>query len=227
MEKKNVFFSCVMDDVYKEFSLKNIDSFKSILESELEEAKKEVDFKKIVLINRLLKNSNICLETVESLNDDLYSYISTLLSKIELEEVFTMPMNRISAYFKAMTNLVLNNPSLNKFTNREKDLIIMALILHDGLKSGLIKEKYTRTDHPLLVVDLLKENKSNLKLNEEELEDLCNMISSHMGPWNKHYDGNEVLPIPKSAKERFVHMCDYLSSKKFLEVEFDDINIKF
>jgi len=122
---------------------------------------------------------------------------------------------------------LLNNPSLNKFTNREKDLIIMALILHDGLKSGLIKEKYTRTDHPLLVVDLLKENKSNLKLNEEELEDLCNMISSHMGPWNKDYDGNEVLPIPKSAKERFVHMCDYLSSKKFLEVEFDDINIKF
>jgi len=114
MEKKNVFFSCVMDDVYKEFSLKNIDSFKSILESELEEAKKEVDFKKIVLINRLLKNSNICLETVESLNDDLYSYISTLLSKIELEEVFTMPMNRISAYFKAMTNLVLNNPSLKE-----------------------------------------------------------------------------------------------------------------
>jgi len=122
---------------------------------------------------------------------------------------------------------LLSNDIINKFTDREKDLIIMAIILHDGLKSGKEKEKYTRTDHPLLIANLIKENKSNLKIAEKEIDDLCNMISCHMGPWNKDFDGNEVLQIPKTAKERFVHMCDYLSSKKFLDVEFDNIDIKY
>jgi len=122
---------------------------------------------------------------------------------------------------------LLSNPSINKFTNREKDLIIMALILHDGLKSGVIKERYTKVDHPLLIANYIKEHKDKLSLEEKDLNDLCNMISCHMGPWNKDYDGNVILPVPKNAKERFVHMCDYLSSKKFLDVEFDNLDIKY
>lgn len=122
---------------------------------------------------------------------------------------------------------LLNNPAINKFTDREKDLIIMAIILHDGLKSGINHERYTRVDHPLLVVNYIKENRANLKLSDVEIDELCNMIASHMGPWNTDYNGNEVLPVPKTAKERFVHMCDFLSSKKFLDVEFDNIDIKY
>lgn len=122
---------------------------------------------------------------------------------------------------------LLSNPSINKFTDKEKDLIIMAILLHDGLKSGINKEKYTRVDHPLLVADYIKSNKDNLKLSDSDISDLCKMIKCHMGPWNTDYNGNEVLPVPKTAKERFVHMCDYLSSKKFLNVEFDNIDIKY
>ncbi len=122
---------------------------------------------------------------------------------------------------------LLANPVLNKFKDQEKDLIIMALILHDGLKSGINHEKYTKVEHPLLIANYIKENKNELKLTEEELEVLCKIVSSHMGPWNKDYNGNEVLPVPKTAIERFVHMCDYLSSKKFLDVEFEGINIKY
>lgn len=122
---------------------------------------------------------------------------------------------------------LLSNPALHKFTDREKDLIIMAIILHDGLKSGLVKEKYTRVDHPLLIANYIKENKENLKLSEEEITTICKIVASHMGPWNTDYNGNEVLPVPKSAIERFVHMCDYLSSKKFLDVEFNDLDIKY
>lgn len=122
---------------------------------------------------------------------------------------------------------LLSNNVINKFTDREKDLIIMALILHDGLKSGVEYEKYTRFDHPLLICNYIKDNKNNLKLTDEDVKEICNMISSHMGPWNTDYNGNEVLPVPKNAKERFVHMCDYLSSKKFLDVMFDNIDIKY
>ena len=35
-----------------------------------------------------------------------------------------------------------------KYTEHEKDLMLMALILHDGFKRGVNEEKYTRFDHP-------------------------------------------------------------------------------
>ncbi len=121
---------------------------------------------------------------------------------------------------------LLDNPGLNNFKDNEKDIIIMALVLHDGFKSGVVKEKYTRFDHPLLAADFIRKQKDNISLNEEELDLITRVISSHMGIWNKDYNGNEVLPIPKDKYERFVHMCDYLSSKKFINVEFEGIDIK-
>ena len=121
---------------------------------------------------------------------------------------------------------LLNNPGLNNFTDSEKDIIIMAIILHDGFKSGKIKEKYTRFDHPLLAASFVKENKDKLSLNDKENELLSSVISSHMGIWNKDFNDNEVLPKPKDKYQRFVHMCDYLSSKKFINVVFDGIDIK-
>mgnify|MGYP003459674875 FL=1 len=121
---------------------------------------------------------------------------------------------------------LLDNPGLNNFTNDEKDIIIMALILHDGCKSGMVKEKYTRFDHPLIICDLINENRSKLSLNDDEVNLLTKIISWHMGIWNKDYNGNEVLPIPKDKYQRFVHLCDYLSSKKFIDIKFDGIDIK-
>ena len=122
---------------------------------------------------------------------------------------------------------LLDNPGLNNFKDNEKDIIIMALTLHDGLKKGNPEEKYTKVDHPLLASSFIRERKDKLSLSNEELDLLTRIISSHMGIWNKDFNDNEVLPIPKDKYERFVHMCDYLSSKKFINVEFDDVNIKY
>ena len=122
---------------------------------------------------------------------------------------------------------LLDNPGLNNFKDNEKDIIIMALTLHDGLKKGNPEEKYTKVDHPLLASSFIRERKDKLSLNNGELDLLTRIISSHMGIWNKDFNDNEVLPIPKDKYERFVHMCDYLSSKKFMNVEFDDVNIKY
>lgn len=108
------------------------------------------------------------------------------------------------------------------YSNNEKDLMILALIMHDGLKSGLEKSEYTKFEHPLLVCDFIKENKEMLELNDKEIEFLCHVISSHMGPWNTNNYSNVVLPKPQSTHQRFVHMCDFLASKKFLDVKFDE-----
>ena len=121
---------------------------------------------------------------------------------------------------------LLNNPGLNNFTDSEKDIIIMAIILHDGFKSGKIKEKYTRFDHPILAASYVRESKYKLSLSDDEVELLARVISSHMGIWNKDFNDNEILPKPCDKYERFVHMCDYLSSKKFINVSFDGIDIR-
>lgn len=108
-----------------------------------------------------------------------------------------------------------------QFKPEEKDIILMALLLHDGLKCGIEKERYTRFDHPLLVCEMIESHQNDLTLTEHEIKALTNMISTHMGPWTKDYQGNEILKKPSNKYQRFVHMCDFLASKKFLEVPFD------
>ncbi len=114
----------------------------------------------------------------------------------------------------------------DKYNQREKDLMIIALIMHDGLKHGIPEETYTRVDHPLLVSKFIQEHKSQLKMNDEDINFICKVIESHMGPWNRHpYTKEEILPIPKDKYQNFVHMCDYLASRKFLDIHFQDNDI--
>lgn len=110
------------------------------------------------------------------------------------------------------------------YSNNEKDLMIIALMFHDGLKSGLEKSEYTKFEHPLLVCNYIKENKDKTKFNDKEINFITHVISSHMGPWNTNNYSEFVLPKPESKFQRFVHMCDYLASRKFLDVKFNENN---
>ncbi len=120
---------------------------------------------------------------------------------------------------------LLQDPVIaKKYTDMEQDIMLVALMIHDGLKLGLEKSKYTKVEHPLLMADMIMNNKNNLHLTDEELNLLVSVIKSHMGPWNKDFDGNEILPVPATKYENFVHMCDYLASRKCLLVPFDEKN---
>ena len=120
---------------------------------------------------------------------------------------------------------LLQDPSIgDKYTDDEKDLMLMALLIHDGLKSGNPQEKYTRFDHPILMADYLMDCEEELGLEVEEIEFLGDVIKTHMGVWTTDYNGNEVLEKPKTKYQNFVHMCDYLASRKCLLVPFDKDN---
>ena len=117
--------------------------------------------------------------------------------------------------------LLENNSLFNTFTSDEKDMMIAALLVHDGLKSGLVKSEYTVFEHPLLMSKFIQDNRSKLTLDDSEIELICSVIETHMGEWTRDYKGNEVLEKPKTKNQKFVHMCDFLSSRKFLNIEFD------
>ena len=116
----------------------------------------------------------------------------------------------------------LSNGSLfNNFSSHDQDMIYLALILHDGFKHGLTKEQYVRFDHPIISAEFARDNGESVGLTKEECNELYDLISSHMGEFNTNRYSKVVLPLPKSAKQKFVHLCDDISSKQFFDCEFD------
>lgn len=111
-----------------------------------------------------------------------------------------------------------------KFTDKERDIIIAALLLHDGVKNGLGDSKYTVSTHPTDMVKVIKKSKNIKLIDEDTLTKLYGCIASHMGEWNADYKTKEeILPKPITPMEKFVHLCDYLASRKFLEINFEKV----
>lgn len=121
--------------------------------------------------------------------------------------------------------LLVNESIGNVFTSEEKDLMIVALLLHDGLKHGKEKSKYVIFDHALVVSEFIKEQASEVDFKPGEIRILTNMIESHMGPWTTNPYSDVVLPAPSNKYQKFVHMCDYLASRKFLDIKFENNDI--
>ena len=169
-----------------------------------------------------------CETILDMLPDYFYEIPASSTGKYHPE--FSLGDGGLVRHVKVAVRLakeLLDNPCIgDKYTQNEKDIMIMTLILHDGLKSGLVYNRYTQANHPTLIKNFVLENKDKIELTSNELELFSRAVESHMGPWNKDYDGNEILPKPKTKYENFVHMCDFLSSKKFLDVKFENNEIK-
>ncbi|MBE6161806.1 MAG: hypothetical protein E7158_06280 [Firmicutes bacterium] len=127
----------------------------------------------------------------------------------------------VKAAVRIAKELLILEMYQNIFTETEIDLIYLAIILHDGLKKGINEEKYTRFDHPILMADYIMDNKDKIDLTDNELEILTGAIKTHMGQWIYDFKGDKVLDKPTNKVQKFVHLCDFLASRKILNVEFD------
>lgn len=103
----------------------------------------------------------------------------------------------------------LFNLEMFQFSEEERDLMLTALILHDGQKQGK-REGNTVFDHPLLAADFVKQcHIETGLLNDEQMKFLYDCIAAHMGQFNTVKYSKTVLPKPKTRAEKFVHLCDY------------------
>ena len=125
---------------------------------------------------------------------------------------------------KAVVRMAYELFGIYRFDDHIKDLIIMACIFHDSLKKGNPEQKYTLHDHPLQASKFIQDNKKVTKLSDEDIDFVCKCIESHMGRWNTSEYSDIILPIPKTPEQKFVHMCDYLASRKVIKLEFDSNN---
>ena len=112
----------------------------------------------------------------------------------------------------------------NQFTDEQRDIMLTALLLHDGVKYGVEGGKYSVVTHPTDMVKFIESNDKICKVIDRlTLDIICNCIASHMGSWNTDRNGVEILPKPTSNMQQFVHLCDFLASRRFIEVNFEKV----
>lgn len=114
-----------------------------------------------------------------------------------------------------------------KFTSREMDLMRVAGLVHDGRKSGeqndYARSKFTKFDHPIQMASVIRSYEGKY-LNHDELEFIAHCIESHMGQWNTDRKSSIVLQKPMDDYQHFVHLADYLASRKDLTMAFDSVD---
>ena len=113
-----------------------------------------------------------------------------------------------------------------KFTDREMDLMRVSILTHDGRKSGnqddYNRSKFTKFDHPIQMANVIRSYDGKY-LSHDEIELIANCISSHMGQWSTDRKSSVVLPKPMNIYQEFIHLADYLASRKDLTMAFETI----
>ena len=111
-----------------------------------------------------------------------------------------------------------------KFTSREMDLMRVAGLVHDGRKSGeqadYERNKFTKFDHPLQMGNVIRSYDGQY-LTHNDIEFIAHCIESHMGQWSTDRKSKMVLPKPMDEYQHFVHLADYLASRKDLTMAFE------
>lgn len=176
-----------------------------------------------------------CVQLIK--NKQLKGYVSDLLDKVPAY-FWEIPASSTGKYHpdyatgkgglirhtRAAVQIALDlfeNKTICNFDNLEKDIIIAALILHDSVKLGLPGGRYSVSDHGMLV-EVVAGFDVESAYNDDILNRLFKAVRCHMGQWNKDYrSGKVVAPVPETELEKFVHLCDYLASRKCLEMNFD------
>lgn len=179
----------------------------------------------------LIKNERLkesCIELLKILPD--YFYHVEASSSGKYHPAFALGEGGLVRHTKVAVKIadeIIKTESVgNVFTQDEKDMILISLMLHDGLKKGIVEEKYTRFDHPILMGDFVLENIDKTKLTKLEATMISDNIKSHMGEWNTSPYSQVVLPKPKNKYQKMVHMCDLLASRKFINVNFNNNRIE-
>ena len=124
----------------------------------------------------------------------------------------------------------------HRFTDKQHymDIVYSALLCHDTQKPDDTPEHKTKFEHPInaTVVWLRKgtevldkvypmgsEGKEIMRL--ECVNTVARCIAGHMGEWNVSKYSDVILHTPATSLEWFVHLCDYLASRRFLEFNFE------
>lgn len=113
------------------------------------------------------------------------------------------------------------------FTDREKELLEVAALFHDGFKSGsqtdFLADKHTKCLHPVYMANQIIMESVMQRFNYEDAQFIASAIISHMGQWNTSWrTPGAALPLPVTPAQKVLHLADYLASRKDINMTIDE-----
>jgi hypothetical protein len=169
----------------------------------MEENSKILTFQKEISLIQSKEKQEFVREALALLPDYFFTIPASSTGKYHPS--YALGEGGLVRHTKAAVIIFYDIANLEMFhvTPEERDLGIVALILHDGLKNGIEQNTYTLTKHPVI-------------------NEVCSYIETHMGQWNTDYKTQEeVLEKPSTKMQKLVHLADYLASRKYLELNFN------
>ncbi len=170
-----------------------------------------------------IKNNQLrqfCIEMLDDAPD--YFFVIPASSTGKFHPKFAQNEQGLIRHTKALVGIANDLLSLEQynFDPDTKDMIRVAGILHDAKKLGDNGSQWTVFDHPIIAADWVRNSKSET-VSQDVKNEIASMIASHMGSWNTSKHSETILPKPVTEEQKFVHMCDYLASRKHLEYVFE------
>ena len=170
-----------------------------------------------------IKNDSIrqfCIEMLEDAPDYFFTVPASSTGKYHPK--FAQGEQGLVRHTKALVGIANDLFALEQcnLDSDTKDMIRVAGILHDTKKHGDNGSPYTVFDHPIIAAEWIR-NSNSETISQDIKNRIADMVASHMGQWNEDKRSDKVLPKPVTAEQQFVHMCDYLASRKHLEYIFE------
>lgn len=159
-----------------------------------------------------------CLENAPD-----YFYTIPASSSGKYHPQYALGEGGLVRHTKAAVKIANDLLNLEQYHHLDKSEIISALILHDILKKGMNEKDHTVFNHPILAANFLfseymKSGHVSMAFSAK-VDNVGRLIKSHMGQWNTSNYEDGKLPKPIKEDEKFVHLCDYLASRKYIECQ--------
>ena len=157
----------------------------------------------------LIQNEQIKKFVIAALNSfDNYFFTGAASSSGKYHPQFALGVGGLVRHTKATVMIARDLLGLKQHKTwmhqDEVDSIIASLILHDGYKPD--------KNHAKLCAEAITKLPEWNELPDSIKWIIYRCVKNHMGEWGEPEDH------PNMALDRFVHECDYLASRKYMEI---------
>lgn len=182
-----------------------------------------------------MKSDCLNVELALIRDDTIRDFVKEYLDKFVPDYFYTVPASSTGKYHpsyalgvgglvrhtKATVIIARELLELEQYSHLNRDEIFSALIIHDTFKHGL-KEGHTAFEHPVFsakaIILFAKEYHPEML---DVARSIAKLVITHMGQWTTSKKSNIILPKPQTDAEKFVHLCDYLASRKCITIEVE------
>lgn len=187
-------------------------------------------------MSKLNKNKLLNIIVREFETEHMRYYCEDMIEQIP-DYIFQMPSSTSFKYHNAtqcqphgqLLHIVMFGTIMNyilglkyvkeRTTSEERDCLRCTAIFHDALKCG--DTKHTVHEHPMLAAQWIRETTVEHDISDELKQRIADLCESHSGEWTSSVRSKFVLEEPKTDEQFLVHMCDYLASRKNLDMKYE------